>query len=631
MSDLQKKSLIRIAAGIVLFAVLLFLQYGGILYRIETLWIRVLITTVLAIAAYVTGGLQVILRAAEALTKGRLMHPHVLAVLATFGAFALGHYTDAVAVILLFAVSELIASFAEDRCQDLHKGLDALLPEKVKVQRNGAITEIPPTKIEAGETVILEAGERIPADGKVTEGASVIDISPLTGSDGRKKVKIGDTVLSGCVNEQELLIIRAEKSGRDSFLERQAGACSVSAGSPGKLMRSVRRWPIDRALVFAGLAVVFTVVFALIRHESLETALPKGLAMLIAAAGFTPLVSVPLTVSEGLSALIRNSIFPKNTETPEKAASIRTLVLRKQGTLTQGDLRVEACLPADEAGISAEELLAKAAAMTLFSREPYAKAIRAACSKGMPSVKVTDTEEVKGMGVRGRMNGEPFLIGSRAFLEEADVSGLLQETDGFLLHAASGGKYLGALVISEDLKEDVKAELEKVREAGVSSLYLASEEGEGSARKAAEMLGFDDVLSGSKQAIEDAMAHLRAKENTAACAGLIRSEADLKHADVNIAVRALETPEAPALSDLTIMDGDLSKIGTAVRISKQTVRTAKCILIVSVIVSILVLVLSGAGILTMGPAALLMTLWFGISVYLSLRIRKAAVKEDANG
>ena len=631
MSDEQKKSLIRIAAGIILFAVLLFLQYGGILYRIETLWVRVLITTVLAIAAYVTGGLQVILRAADALTRGQVLHPHVIAVLATFGAFALGQYTDAVAVILLYAVSELIVSFAKDRCQDLEKGVNALLPEKVRVQRKGVIAEIPPMKIEEGETVILEAGDRIPVDGKVTEGASVIDVSPLTGNDGRKKVKIGDTVLSGCINEQSLLIIRAEKGFRDSLLSRTASAAAVDSGSPGRLLQKAERWPIDRALILLVLSVFFTVIFILVRRESPEIRLPRCFAMMIAAACFAPVISVPLSVSEGNASLIRNFIFPKNAGTLESAAAIRTLIVKKQGALTQGELRVEACLPAEGSDVSEDELLAKAAAMTLFSREACAKAIRAACKKGMPFVKVTDTEEMTGSGIRGRMNGEPFLIGSRRFLEETGVSVSLQEADGSFLYVSCGGKYLGALLIAEDLKKDVKTELEQIRAAGVDSLYLAADEGETVLRKTAEMLGFDDVLPGIGQEMKEGKARPQAKAYTTACAGMFRKKEDAGSSDVNIAVRVLETPEAPAFSDLSVMDGDLSKIGTAVRISKETVRTEKTILTVSAIIQVLVLVLSGTGILTMGPSALVMTLWFGLSVYLALRIRKAVFSEDTNG
>ena len=624
MSEQQKKSMIRIAVGVVLFAVLLILQYGGILYRIEALWVRVLITTVLAIAAYTVGGLQVLLKAADSLTKGLIGHPDVIAVLATFGAFALGDYTDAVAVILLFAVSELIASFLPERERAFVRELKDVLPEKAKVQRNGVIREISPMQIQEGEAVVVDAGEKIPADGKVIEGASVIDVSFLTGVEEERKVKIGDTVLAGTVNDRSLLVLQAVKSGKDSFFGKVIAASENREDGQGKLMQKAMRFPIERGLLFAGLAVTIAAAFAILYPEDQLTWIRRGLAMLIPAAALSPICCVPHAFSEGLAALIRNRVFPKNAAAIEKCAGVRTLTVGKQGTITQGEVQIGGVMPSEDAEITAEELLSKVAAMTLFSKEPAAKAIRAACRKSKVFAKITETEEVQGRGIRGKMNGAPFAIGAKEFVE-ANTEEKLPAYTGTVLYVAESGRYLGAVLIEEHVNEAVREDLALIRKAGVSTILLASDGTDSAADQTAEELGFDGAVSGMEKT--SAKAGEKHESGQTAYAGLIRSREDAEREDVSIAVNALSAgiSEEP---DLTLMDADLSKLEKAFRISRKVRKTALTVLIGSAAAALVLMTLSAAGILSMGPAALGTTVWFVFCVFLSLRIRKEG--EDAS-
>lgn len=592
MTGKQKKRLWRILAAAVLFAALFFVPAHGLL------------RLALYLVPYGVVGWDVLWSAVRNIRNGQVFDENFLMSVATIGAFGCGEYPEAVAVMLFYQVGELFQSVAVHRSRQSISQLMDIRPDYANVERDGGLLQVDPEEVSVGEVIVIKPGERVPLDGSVVEGASALDTAALTGESLPRDVEQGDEVISGCVNLSGLLRVQVKKPFGQSTVARILDLVENSSEKKAKAEHFITKFARYYTPVVVLAAVVLAVVPALVDGRW-GVWVPRALNFLVVSCPCALVISIPLSFFGGIGGASKNGILVKGSNYLEVLAQTGIVVFDKTGTLTRGAFTVAAVHPV---GCGEGELLEAAALAEQFSTHPISRSILSAWGGETSGERVDQVEELAGHGVRARVDGREVLAGNCALMEREHIPmPQVEDVQGTVVHVAIDGRYAGNIVVADQLKPGAQQALAALKRCGVRLAVMLTGDAQGAAQAAAETLGLDryyaQLLPADKvDRVEELLREKRPGETLAFVGDGINDAPVLSRADVGIAMGALGSDAAIEAADIVLMDDDLSKLSTAVRIARKTLSIVRQNVVFALGVKLLVLALSAVGLANMWGA-----------------------------
>ncbi len=610
MTKKQKKNRNRIIAVLVIFAVLLILDKTGILEPLP--WFVVF---AIYVVPYIIIGYDVIKKAAINISHGQVFDENFLMMIATFGAFGIQEYSEALAVMLFYQIGELFQSVAVGKSRQSITELMSIAPESANLlDEEGNVSEVDPEEVSVGDLLLVRAGEKIPVDGSVIEGESFIDTAALTGESVPRKVAPGDNVISGCVNGEGILKVRVEKAYEDStvskILELVENASNKKSRMENFITRFARYYTPIVTIGALLLAVIPGVTGALAWSDSIR----RACIFLIVSCPCALVISVPLGFFGGIGASSKLGVLVKGSNYLESVSKVNTVVFDKTGTITKGEFKVTETFVDPEAGIDKAQLLKMAAHGESLSNHPIARSICQAYQEGMYQnapqsldnslIDNTQTKEVSGHGIASVYEGKELLLGNAALLTDYGISFSQLDNAGTIVYVGYDGKYLGAVVISDVIKETAKDAIRALKESGVKNTVMLTGDREKAARDVAQKVGVDQVIAELLPAdkvsrVEKMLSSLDNDNKLAFVGDGINDAPVLMRADVGIAMGSLGSDAAIEAADVVIMDDDISKIASVIAIARKTMRIVKENIVFALGVKLIILVLGALGLTTM--------------------------------
>ncbi len=596
MTKKQRVMLWRILAGALLLLAAVLIPYEGP-------W-----RFLLFLPAYFTVGWDVLWRAARNIAHGQVFDENFLMALATVGAFCTGffgegEYPEAVFVMLFYQVGELFQGYAVGKSRRDIAGLMDLRPDYANVERDGKLVQVDPEDLEPGQVFVVKPGEKIPLDGVILQGGSSLNTAGLTGESLPREVGEGDSVQSGCVNLSGLLRVRAERAFEDStvakILELVENAASKKAQAENFITRFARYYTPAVVIAAAALAVIPPLLAG-----GWAVWLQRALTFLVVSCPCALVISIPLSFFAGIGQASRRGVLIKGGCYMEALAQVDTVVFDKTGTLTQGVFQVAELHPQ---GIREQELLELAALAESRSDHPISRSLKEALGHEPDSGLLEDAEELSGRGVRIKAGGRTVCAGNRRLMEELGVDCPSVSQAGTVVHVAADGVYLGWILIADRPKPDAKEAVSALARAGIRTVMLTGDS-KGAGEAAAKELGVAEVhtelMPADKvqkvEALMEAAPKQGGKKPALAFVGDGINDAPvLSRADVGIAMGGLGSDAAIEAADIVLMDDKPSKILTALKLCKRTLRIVKENLVFALGVKGLVLVLSAVGLASM--------------------------------
>lgn len=592
MSKKQKKMLVRIGAGAVLFALALLLPTEGAL-RLAAF-----------IVPYAVVGWDVLWRAVRNITRGQVFDENFLMALATVGAFATGEYPEGVAVMLFYQVGEWFQSYAVGRSRQSIASLMDIRPDYANIERDGKLQRVDPDSVAVGDVIVVKAGEKIPLDGVVLEGASAVDTAALTGESLPRDVQPGDDVVSGCINKSGLLRVRVTKIFGEStvakILDLVENSSSKKARAENFITRFARYYTPAVVIAAALLAIVPPLALGYAWNEWIH----RALIFLVISCPCALVISVPLSFFGGIGGASKRGVLVKGSNYLEVLADAEIVVFDKTGTLTKGVFNVTAVHP-DR--VSEARLLELAALAESYSDHPISRSLREAYGKELETARVSDVEELSGRGVRAEIDGHTVCAGNDKLMEEVGVLWHPCHRIGTTVHVSLDGEYVGHIVISDELKPDAAEAIAELKRRGVRKTVMLTGDAKAVGESVAKELGIDEVhaqlLPGDKVDRVEALLKEKSPRGKLAFVGDGINDAPvLSRADIGIAMGALGSDAAIEAADIVLMDDKPSKIAVAMSIAKKTLRIVHQNIVFALGVKALVLLLGAAGMANMWEA-----------------------------
>ena len=605
MTKKQKKRLRRIIIALAAFFVLLGLNRGGVFDRLPGLAVFVLY-----LIPYLIVGYDVIVKAAKNIAHGQVFDENFLMMLATFGAFGLGifgdaQYDEALAVMLFYQIGELFQDYAVGKSRDSITAMMDIAPEYANLERDGKIEEVDPEEAAVGDIIVIKPGERVPLDGEVIEGETFLDTAALTGESVPRRVAVGDRVVSGCINGDGTLRVRVSSVYEDSTVARILDMVENASSRKAKMENFITRFArVYTPIVTIG-AVVLAILMPLLFGMTWADGIQRACNFLIVSCPCALVISVPLGFFGGIGAASRIGVLVKGSNFLEAAASVTTIVMDKTGTLTKGEFKVQKVLPAE--GMSREELLRLAALGEGYSTHPIARSIRQAYGQEPDLSPVSVAQETAGHGVSVNVEGHKLLIGNEKLMEQEKISYQRSTEAGTLIYIACDGRFAGCIVISDTIKEGAPQAIADMKKAGIRKTVMLTGDRREAAEHAAGQLGIDEVrselLPGDKvSAVEELIKEQTDGGKLAFVGDGINDAPVLMRADVGIAMGRFGSDAAIEAADIVLMDDDIRKIPSVIRIARKTEGIVRGNVIFAIAVKVLILVLSAFGMASMWAA-----------------------------
>ena len=552
----------------------------------------------------IVGG-DVVIRAVKNIFHGNVFDENFLMSLATIGAFFVGDFPEAVAVMLFYQVGELFQSYAVDKSRKSIAELMDIRPDYANVKRGEEVLRLDPDEVKIGDIIVIKAGEKIPLDGKVIEGSSMIDTKALTGESVPREAGAGNEVLSGCININGVLTVEVTKEFGEStvskILDLVENASSKKSKSEQFITKFARYYTPAVVIVAAFLAILPPL---LMNGATFRVWIYRALSFLVVSCPCALVISIPLSFFGGIGGASRKGILVKGSNYMEALAQAETFVFDKTGTLTKGVFKVRRIHPV---GITQEELLEYTAYAESFSNHPISLSLKEAYAKEIDNRRIANIEETAGQGVTAEVDQKKVSAGNRKLMEKLGIDYDKTDFTGTVVHVAIDGSYAGYIIIADEIKEDSAGAIQKLKANGIKKTVMLTGDAKGTANQVAEELGIDQVyaelLPTDKVAImEDLLAQKSAKGKLAYVGDGINDAPVLARADIGIAMGGLGSDAAIEAADIVIMTDEPSKLITAIKVSKKTLKIALQNTVFAIGVKVIVLILSAFGIATMWAA-----------------------------
>ena len=596
MTRKQKKMVARIAASAVLLVAAVLIPYEGP-------W-----RFVLFLPAYFVIGWDVLWKAARNIAHGQVFDENFLMALATVGAFCTGffgegEYPEAVFVMLFYQVGELFQGYAVGKSRKSIASLMDIRPDYANVERDGQLTQVDPEEVAVGDTITVKAGERVPLDGVVLEGQSMVNTSALTGESVPRQVQPGDDVISGCVNQSGLLRVRVTKPFGESTVQKILDLVENSSSKKAKAENFITKFARYYTPIVVFCALALALVPPLFVGDWVGW-VQKALIFLVVSCPCALVISVPLSFFGGIGGASRQGILVKGGNYLEVLANTEIVVFDKTGTLTKGVFNVTAIHPEE---YSESGLLEMAALAESYSDHPISRSLKEAWGQELDASRVGEVEELSGRGVRAQVDGKTVCAGNDKLMEDIGVKWRPCHHVGTTVHVAVEGKYIGHIVISDEVKPDAKEAIAALKAQGVKKTVMLTGDAKAVGESVAKDLGLDEaytqLLPGDKvDRVEALLSEKSPKGKLAFVGDGINDAPVLSRADIGIAMGALGSDAAIEAADIVLMDDKPSKIAKAMEISQRTLRIVRQNIVFALAVKLLVLALTPFGIANMWEA-----------------------------
>lgn len=593
-SNRRNSKLIQIGIGAALFAAAILLKLSA---GIEL---------GMYLAAYLFVGGEVLLKSIRNIARGQVFDENFLMSLATIGAFAIGEYSEGVAVMLFYQVGEMFQDIAVDHSRKSIKELMDIRPDYANLIADGQLVQVSPEEVAVGAFVIVKPGERVPLDGKITEGRSMIDTSALTGESVPREVGAGDEILAGFINKNGVLTVEVRKEFGEStvakILDMVQNASSKKSHTENFITKFARYYtPI---VVFFAVALAF-IPPLVIPGEVFSDWLYRALIFLVVSCPCALVISIPLGFFGGIGSASKNGVLVKGSNYLEALNNVDTIVFDKTGTLTKGVFEVTEVKTLG--GMSEYELLKYAAYAESYSTHPIASSILKAYGKEMSSDEVSNYEEIPGYGVKGSAEGRTIVAGNARMMELEGAAYENPDTLGTVVHVVIDGAYAGYIVISDEIKEDAEKAIRLLKNLGIKRTVMLTGDVRAVGEKVAEKLGLDEVYSEllpdqKVERLEAIKENMESKGKVAFVGDGINDAPVLAMADIGIAMGGLGSDAAIEAADIVIMTDEPSKIVSAIRVAKKTRKIVLQNIIFAMGIKAVVLLLGAGGLATVWEA-----------------------------
>lgn len=591
----MKKNLWRIGVSAAFFL-------AGIFVPADPHWLSL----VLELIAYGIIGWDVVWKALRNIVRGQVFDENFLMALASIGAFFVGEYSEAVAVMLFYQVGELFQHYAVEKSRRSIGELMDIRPDTAARLQGDEVVPVDPFEVHPGDRILVRPGERVPLDGVVEKGASLLDTSALTGESVPRTVKEGQEILSGCVNQTGVLTVRVTKEFGESTVSRILDLVENASEKKSRREAFITRF----AAVYTPIVVIAAVLLAvvpplLVPGQVFGDWLYRALTFLVVSCPCALVISVPLSFFGGIGGASRMGVLVKGGNYLEALSHAQIAVFDKTGTLTRGVFAVQQVCAA---GGQEENLLCLAASAERSSTHPIAQSLRAyAAGRSLSPAPLPDAvEEIAGRGVCAVIGGKTVRVGSRAMMEENGLlpEGAPEDPSGTVVHVAEDGQYLGWIQIRDEKKDGANDAIAALKRAGVEKTVMLTGDNERTAREVAGELGIDEVYAqllpdGKVHKVEALLQEKRGSGTLLFVGDGMNDAPVLARADVGIAMGALGSDAAIEAADVVLMNDDLSRLPRAIRLARRTLRIANQNIVFALAVKVAVLVLSALGLANM--------------------------------
>ena len=590
----MNKRLWRIIIGAILFIV-------AIVIDVNIEWLNI----ALYLISYIIVGGDIVMKAVKNIFRGKVFDENFLLSIATIGAMLIGEYPEGIAVMLFYQVGELFQSYAVDKSRrSIAEAMD-IRPDYANVKKNDEVIKVDPDEVQIGDIIVIKPGERVPLDGKVIEGNSTVDTSALTGESVPREVEVGHEILSGCINVNGVITAEVTKEYGESTVSKILDLVENASSKKSQSEQFITKF----ARYYTPIVVIIAVFLAIIPPLVIDGAtfsdwIYRALTFLVVSCPCALVVSIPLSFFGGIGGASRKGILVKGSNYLEALAEAEIIVFDKTGTLTKGVFNVQEVHPE---GVSKEELLELTAYAESYSNHPISNSLKQAYGKEIDNGRISDVEEVSGHGVFATVDGKKVSAGNIKLMKKLNIPCYEGEVVGTVVHVGIDDKYAGYIVIADEAKEDSARAIMELKEAKIKQTVMLTGDTKNVASKVAKQLGLDKVYSellpGDKvEKVEELLAQKSAKGKLAFVGDGINDAPVLARADIGIAMGGLGSDAAIEAADVVIMTDEPSKIATAIKVSKKTLRIARQNTVFSIGIKIIVLILSAFGIATMWAA-----------------------------
>lgn len=574
---------------------------AAVLLSLNNEWLQI----ALFIISYIIVGGDVVKRAVKNIFKGQVFNENFLMSIATIGAFFIGEYPEGVAVMLFYQVGELFQSYAVGKSRKSIASLMDIRPDYANVKKGDELVKVDPDEVQIGDIIVIKAGEKIPLDGKVIEGSSMIDTSALTGESVPREVEVGSDILSGCININGVITAEVTKEFGEStvskILDLVENASSKKSNSEQFITKFARYYTPVVVIIAVFLAIIPPLV---IDGATFSDWIYRALAFLVVSCPCALVISIPLSFFGGIGGASKKGVLVKGSNYLEALAETEIVVFDKTGTLTKGVFNVQEIHPE---GVSKEELLELTAHAESYSNHPISLSLKRAYSKEIDNGRISDVEEISGHGVIATVDGKKVMVGNIKLMKMMDIPYFKRELIGTIVHVAVNNKYIGYIVIADEVKEDSAQAIKELKAANIKQTVMLTGDNKSIGSKVAKELGLDKVyaelLPADKvEKLEELFSQKSKKGKLAFIGDGINDAPVLARADIGIAMGGLGSDAAIEAADVVIMTDEPSKIATTMKISKKTLKIAHQNIVFAIGIKIIVLILSAFGITTMWAA-----------------------------
>ena len=557
------------------------------------------------IVSYCIVGLDIVWKAVRNITRGKVFDENFLMTIATIGAFTIGEFPEAVAVMLFYQIGELFQSYAVDKSRKSIASLMNIRPDFANVKRDNQIIKVNPEEVKIGETIVVKPGEKIPLDGIIVEGNSLVDTSALTGESIPKEVGSGDEVLSGCINQNGLLTIKVEKKFGESTVSKILDLVENASSKKSKSENFISKF----AKYYTPIVVITAVLLAIIPPFILKDAtfidwLYRALTFLVVSCPCALVISIPLGFFGGIGGASKMGILVKGSNYLETLSKAEIVVFDKTGTLTQGVFKVQKIHPVD---ISKDELIELTAYAESYSNHPISVSIREAYGKEIEHNRIEKIQELPGLGVIAKVDEKEILAGNEKLMQQKKIQYSKCEEIGTIIYIAIENKYAGYIVIADEIKEDAKKTIKELKKNNISKTIMLTGDKKEVGESVAKKIGIDQVYTellpdGKVEKMEKLLKETSQTGKLVFVGDGINDAPVLALSDIGIAMGGLGADSSIEAADIVIMTDEPSKIVNAIKISKKTMRIVKQNIIFAISIKVAVLILSAFGLSNMWEA-----------------------------
>ena len=593
MRKIIQSEKVRVIISFILFLI-------ALIYRFDNVWIN----NTLYIISYLLVGLEVLKNACLNIIKGKILDESFLMSVATLGAFLIGELPEAVAVMMFYQVGELFQDYAVDKSKRSIKELMNIRADYANIYENGKIKKVNPKEVKIGSTIIVSPGEKIPLDGEIIEGNSSLDTKALTGESIPKDVFCGGNVLSGCINLNGVIKIKVTKEFGESTVSKILDLVENASNKKSKSEKFITKFAKYYTPIIVIIAIILGCIVPFLIKDSYSNWIYRALSFLVVSCPCALVISIPLSFFGGIGGASKIGVLIKGSNYLEMLSKVDTILFDKTGTLTKGIFDIQKINPI---GISKDKLLEMVAYAESYSNHPVADAIKKAYTKKIDDKKIKDIKEIPGLGIKAKIGKQLVLVGNKKLMQEENINFIECDDIGTILYVAIDKNYCGYILIADGIKDDSKTAIKELKSNGIKQTIMLTGDKRVVALDVSKKLGIDlsyfELLPQDKaKKVEEILNNKSSNSIVAFVGDGINDAPVLALADIGISMGMVGADSAIEASDVVIMTDELSKIVSAMKISKKTIRIVKENIIFAIFIKIAVLILAALGISSMWQA-----------------------------